>query len=397
MLDQKKAELIETEVERVTKQKADKPHTTFSKVLSESIIIYKEIDKRTKEYKIGFTYEAFFEYVIARYFLNNYSSLDNEGLLLKFKDIVETVQSFRNLMGAIEYIVLLLEDAKIEDADGEVYVKMLELLSTYKDKSLRNEAIIIIKKLKHILKNKNTLKMLADDDNLAINRDIYTIFIDNYQKFDVDFQRDMLSIISTKGNNQFLQNPIDFILKFYKESPPQIQDLLVYFSHCDFINTKRTLSHVISIPWRELPPNIYETIVVNLVKEKDKLIMHNIITSLSVSLSLLEKENRDIILSQLIKNENIDLKELSKLLEDNANLISDTVLKEFIDWSLEHGDEWTRLKTVFTMKKLIEQGSIVIDFDYTNLIKKLTSDTDENISQVAKDYLVRGSKKNIVS
>ena len=51
MLKQKKAELIEIDVEKVTNQKADKPHTTFSKVLSENIILYKEFDKKQRNLK----------------------------------------------------------------------------------------------------------------------------------------------------------------------------------------------------------------------------------------------------------------------------------------------------------------------------------------------------------
>jgi hypothetical protein len=135
MINKNKAELIETEVERATKQKADKPQTTFSKVLSENIILYKEIDSRTKEYKIGFTYEAFFEYVIARYFLSIHGNLNAEDLLQQFKTFINSVQNFRNLMGAIEYIILLLEYERVEDTDKEGYVVMIQLLSTLKDKN----------------------------------------------------------------------------------------------------------------------------------------------------------------------------------------------------------------------------------------------------------------------
>lgn len=392
MVTQKKAELIEMDVERSTQQSADKPDTTFSKVLSENIIIYKDKDSRTKEYKIGFTYEAFFEYVIARNFLNKYKDLDNENLLLQFKELIDAVQSFRNFMGAIEYIVLLLEDT-----DDKIYIRMLELLSTYKNKDLRNEAIIILQKLKHVIQVKNSLEWLADDDNIEINRGLYKIFMDNYNEFDLNFQKNILTILSTKSNNEFLQKPIEYIIKNYNVLPSEIQDLLIYFSQSNFINTKRRLSHVISIPWKGLPLNIYEDIIANLVKEKDKLIVNNILASLSAIPLLIERKNGDFILTQLIKNESVDFKEVGKFLEGNANLISDSIIKEFISSSIEHGDEWTRLSTVFTIKKLIELGNIKIDSDYTKLIEKLTDDREDHIRHITKDYLVRASKKPIAS
>lgn len=392
MVTQRKAELIEIDVERSTQQRADKPDTTFSKVLSENIIIYKDKDSRTKEYKIGFTYEAFFEYVIARYFLNKFKGFDDENLLLQLKELIDAVQSFRNFMGAIEYIVLLLEDT-----DEKIYIRMLELLSTYKNKDLRKEAIIILQKLKHVIQVKNSLELLADDDNIEINKGLYKIFMDNYNDFDLNFQKNILTVLSTKCNNEFLQKPIEYIINNYKVLPSEIQELLIYFSQCNFINTKRRLSHVISIPWKGLPLNIYEDIITNLVKEKDKLIINNILTSLSASPSLIERNNGDFILSQLIKNESVDFKEMSKFLEDNANLISSSIVKQFISSSIESSDEWTRLRTVFYIKKLIELGNIKIDSDYDKLIEKLTDDSDENIRLITKDYLIRASKKPIAS
>lgn len=379
MTSQKKAELIEIEVERVTKQKADKPHTTFRKVLSENIILYKEIDGRTKEYKIGFTYEAFFEYVIARHFLNTHSSLDDEALISEFKNLIDRVQSFRNLMGAIEYIIMLLEDA-----DGEVYIRMLELLSTYKDKNIRHESVITIEKIKNVLKVKNVLKMLADDDNLKINKGVYGIFRENRQKFDTDFQRDILAILSTKSNKDFLRTPIESIIKSYNDLPHQIQELLIYFSQCEFINTKRRLISELVISTRELPSSIYCNIIFNLIEVNDRQIMKGILDSLSDNISIVEGMNMDSILDRLIKNKSIDLKELGKLLEDNANIISDTILKDYMDWCIEEGDEWLKINTVHIMSKLIEQESIVIDSDYSNLISKLINNYDEAVSHVAK-------------
>ena len=105
----------------------------------------------------------------------------------------------------------------------------------------------------------------------------------------------------------------------------------------------------------------------------------------------------DSILGRLIKNESIDLKELGKLLEDNANIISDTILKDYIGWCIEKGDEWVKINTVYIMGKLIEQGSIVIDSDYSNLISKLVNNYDETVSYVAKGRFVRDYRNPIIS
>ena len=219
----------------------------------------------------------------------------------------------------------------------------------------------------------------------------------NRQKFDTAFQRNILYILSTKSNGGFLRTPIEFMLKSYDDLHTQIQELLIYLSQCDFINTKRKLiSELVLFP-RELQSSIYCSIIFNLVEVNDILIMNSILNSLSDNLSIVEKRHRDSILSRLIKNENIDLKEIGKLLMDNANIISDTILKDYIDWCIEEGDEWVKLNAVYIMVKLIEQGYIVIDSDYSNLISKLINNCDKNVSDVAKGHFVRDSKNPITS
>jgi len=385
MMSHKKAELIEVEVEKVTQQKADKPYTTFSKVLSENIILYKELDKKTQEYKIGFTYEAFFEYVIARYILNIHSNLDSENLLIKFNELIEMVQGFRNLMGAIEYIILLLESATEEDSIEEIYVDMLEMLSTYKDKNLRNEAIIIIKKLKNILKSKDSLNILADDENSEINKEIYEIIKNNYTKFDSDFQKEILLILSTKGNNSFIHTPIEYILSSYYKLPPKIQELILFFSQCNFINTKRSLSTLISKYQNKLPINIYQNILVNLSKEKDNIIITNILNSLPYCLSKLEKKNIEIISNELIKIDN-NLSILRKFFENNLHLIPENTIKNYIDQCIEEGDDLAKLQAIFIMNRIFKEKTVIDVKYYNSSIVKFLKDSDENISSVAEAY-----------
>lgn len=388
MVNQKRAELIETEIEELTKQTTDEPQTTFSKVLSENIILYKDFDSRTKEHKIGFTYEAFFEYIIARYFLNKYGTLDDKNLIVQFKGIIDSVYDFRNLMGAIEYIILLLEDNEEKNADEKVYVKMLELLSNYEDKNLRQVTITIIKKLRSIIGIEKSLKALASDKNSEINKSTYEIFQSNYEMFDVDFQRDILCILSTETSNEFLLRPLNFILNSYNDLPVKIQKLLIYFSCCDFINTKRKLSQLI-LSQKKIPASVYETIVVNLVKESDTTVRHNILESLSVNISLLDEEKLKFTLKQLIEDENIDHSKLGKLIQNNPKSIPNNITIDFVEWSLDHCDYLVKLTIIFLIKDFIENKWISVDHKYSNIINKLIDDLDDDVSQKAGEYLLQ--------
>ncbi|QLC49939.1 hypothetical protein HWN40_06610 [Methanolobus zinderi] len=386
MVTQKKAELIETEVEEVTDQTTDEPQTTFSKVLSENIILYKEFDSRTKENKIGFTYEAFFEYVIARYFLKKYGTLNDEDLLTQFKQVVETISDFRNLMGATEYIILLLEDTEENGDSQKVYVRMIEILSEYQDKNLRQEAITVIRKLKSVGGIENSLQKLADDNNVEINKGVYDIFKQNYEFFDVTFQRNILCILATKGSNEFLQTPISFVLDYYNRLPSEIQSLIIYFSDCNFINTKRKMSQLLLSETR-LPPNIYESAIINLIKEEDRIIRFNILESLSINIDLLDKQNLTFCLNKLIEDVKIDHVQLAKLIEDKQKIIPEKIIIDFIDWSLNHCDYRVKLPIIFLIKAFIENKIISLNEIYFNFIDRLVTDADEDVSQKAEELL----------
>lgn len=386
MVTQKKAELIETEVEEITDQTTDEPQTTFSKVLSENIILYKEFDTRTKENKIGFTYEAFFEYVIAQYFLKKYGALNDENLLTQFKQVVETISDFRNLMGATEYIILLLEDTEENGDSQKVYVRMIEILSEYQDKNLRLEAITVIKKLKNIVGIEQSLKNLADDNNVEINKGVYDIFQSNYEFFDVSFQKDILCILATKTSNEFLQTPISFVLNSYSKLPSEIQDLIIYFSD-SIINTKRKLSQLLLSKTR-LPSNIYEATVVNLIKENDIQVRYNVLKSLSVNVALMDEQSMIFCLKQLIEDKNLDHVQLSKFIEDNSKVVPDEIIYEFIEWSINHCDYLVKASIIFLIKTFVENKRISLNNKYSNLIHKLITDEDDVVSQTAEEQLL---------
>ena len=305
---------------------------------------------------------------------------------MKFEELVDMSEKFRNLVGAIEYIVLLLEDATTDDIDEDVYIKMVELLSISKDKSLRNEAIIIIGKLKNIVPAKNSIKTLADDDNLEINRGLYEIFLQQARQLDCVYQKEILEILSTKTNNEFLHTPIEFIIDSYDNLSPTVQELVVVLSKCNFINTKRILSKLVSP--HNIPINIYGDMLKNLSAAKDNLIIYNIIESLSLNLMGLEDEDIENILNNLIENEGTNLAELGKQIGTGLNNFSEYIIKEYINRCIEHGDEWAKLQAIFLMDKGLESKIINVDYEINNFITKFLDDSNENISDVAGTYFI---------
>lgn len=264
---------------------------------------------------------------------------------------------------------------------------MLELLSNYEDKNLRQVTITTIKKLKSVIGIEKSLKALAADKNSEINKGTYEIFQSNYEMFDVNFQRDILCILSTESSNEFLLSPINFILNSYNDLPIKIQKLLIYFSYCDFINTKRKLSQLI-LSQKKIPPSVYETIVVNLVKERDTTVRYNILESLSVNILLLDEKQLEFTLKQLIEDENVDHNKIGKLIQDNPKSIPNNIIFDFIKWSLDHCDYLVKLTIIFLIKDFIENKWISVDQKYSNMINRLIDDLDDDVSQKAEEYLL---------
>jgi hypothetical protein len=73
---------------------------------------------------VGFSYEAFFEYVIARQILDEkWSTIDIRDYVVEFKGLIKKAESNRQVRGALEYIVLFMEDL-----DRESCIDMLVAL-----------------------------------------------------------------------------------------------------------------------------------------------------------------------------------------------------------------------------------------------------------------------------
>ena len=110
MLDKNLAELPLTRVTSMFGEDISDPKTPLSKVLSEQLIIYTRLDV-VQGNVIGFAYEAFFEYVVALYILQvRWADIPRSGLLDKFKDVAVEARSSRAVRGAIEFLILFVED-----------------------------------------------------------------------------------------------------------------------------------------------------------------------------------------------------------------------------------------------------------------------------------------------
>ena len=184
MINQKKTNLLEFEIEKISNETSDNKNSIFYKLLSENIIISREIDTITLEKKIFFTYEAFFEYVISRYLLKSWKDLNKKQILENTLKIIEEINTFRNYKGTIEYIILILESL-----GNEIYKDILEQVTEY-DSFL---GVNIIGKLKNIMKVKNILFKLASFSNIELHRQILDILEKNEEKLEDSFIYSMRS------------------------------------------------------------------------------------------------------------------------------------------------------------------------------------------------------------
>lgn len=387
MIKKEKVELLEYTVEEITQQNADDPQATFTKILSENIIIYKDIDKNTKEYKIGFTYEAFFEYVIARRFLLKHDGFDEKLIIHDFIKMIEKIPNYRNYMGAIEYIILL-----YEELDQDIYTDLIDEFVNcvqYRDVSMS-----IINKLKNFLKIKKVFLKLADDDREELNHFTFSIFIKNLNKFSIQYQTYMFEMLSTRTNRKFRGQPISYILKNYKWLPFEQKNLILSLSRSNNwtktsiiqqINAIHTTINLKSKFKPVLPISMLENIILEISTSEDILIQKEIIDFLSYSFNSISRRKFGKIIDCLIENKCVDYNYFNSILF--SKIYSQLPLKQvrkIFSFYIENGDSILRANTVYMINGMM-QGRVFTSEDLDETIKILLKDADATVSRLAEE------------
>lgn len=257
MTSQKVTEILKMEVEELINAREQVYRNAFQKILSENIIIYKDIDSFTDEYKIGFTYEAFYEYVIAKYFLRMYGPSGKDVLRSEFKKLLDQIAGYRNYRGAVEYIIQLLENR------GAPYIEFLEILWDRDD--CRDDTFRIIGKLKDTSKMGELLISLFRN-NPKSNQLFFDYFINNITKISLAVQTEIFRDLVIKENDELV---IPYLINMYHYLPSEQKELLIYFSKYPDASIKSILVRALNaIPPKSLCSNDqYSKIPLDLLKE----------------------------------------------------------------------------------------------------------------------------------
>lgn len=141
----KTSELPKTEVVELLGDTTENLQTILSKILSENLITYLNW---AGDRVVGFAYEAFLEYVMARWVIYGkpyrWLHKSNEDLMLEFRDFVEEAKGYRTMKGTIQYLVMMLEGTK-----RGIQINMLQELSKTKDPAWQSFVINVAYKLKN--------------------------------------------------------------------------------------------------------------------------------------------------------------------------------------------------------------------------------------------------------
>lgn len=383
-----KVELLECTVERITQQRADNPNTIFTKILSESIIIYKDIDKNTKEYKIGFTYEAFFEYVIARQFLLKHEIFDEELVIKDFKKIIDKIPNYRNYMGAIEYIILL-----YDEMCQDVYIDLIDEFVDHNQ--FRDISINIITKLRDPLKIKNVYLKLADDEREEINNFVYDIFKKSLNKFSITYQTYMFEILSTRTNRKFRGRPISYLLSNFDYIPLEQKRLIFSLSRSKNNWTKASIIQQINgihegryLESRNKPDSLIsflEEIVCAISTTDDALILKEVVDYVNYSIDSFGNRKLISIIDNLLKNKHLDYIYFnSKLfIKIHPHLPKKTILKILMSY-IQNGDAIFRAHTIHLIEKLCQEKSEISN-DLDKMKRILLDDADKTVSDLARE------------
>lgn len=138
------SDLLKTEIVGLLDDTTETLQTVLSKILSENLITYLNWHG---DRVVGFAYEAFFEYVMARWImygeLYRWSCKDKKGILSDFKDFIEEAKRYRTMKGTMQYLVMMMEGKK-----RDIHINMLKELSKTKDPSWQSFVIAVTHKLR---------------------------------------------------------------------------------------------------------------------------------------------------------------------------------------------------------------------------------------------------------
>ena len=176
MFDNNGITLWTDNIETNTNQYSDDPRSIFYQTLSETIIIFITKDKFSNNNLLKFTYDAFFEYALARYIVesNRWMIRKKNDLIIKdFKNFMEKSHEYRPLMGAIQYLILFLENQ-----EKKVYLDLLEILVKSEDYHNKLIAVNTIYKVKRIEPLIDMSKQLIYDDEKIVRMSIISTLIE---------------------------------------------------------------------------------------------------------------------------------------------------------------------------------------------------------------------------
>lgn len=158
----KTSDLLKKEVVELLGDTTETLQTVLTKILSENLITYLNWAGNRV---VGFAYEAFLEYVMARWIIcgkpHRWLDKTNDALILELKDLIEEAKSYRTMKGTIQYLVMMMEGEK-----NDIHIDMLEELSETKDPTWQSFVISVAYKLRNAERITHVIERLAEQGSL---------------------------------------------------------------------------------------------------------------------------------------------------------------------------------------------------------------------------------------
>lgn len=197
--ERKVGELPESEIYEILGETTDEQNSTITKILSEDLVSFKDKENiifqtkinRVGDRAIGFTYEAFFEYVLARYILYREWKYKNRAEKLEaFNYLVKNTDEFKYLKGTIAFLILL-----SEGTENNIQLDMLEILHVFKSKWI--DLIDITLKFENKISIKDALFLLWNKAGYLESRSAYALGQIMFDKKCEKLKEDIIQRIST--------------------------------------------------------------------------------------------------------------------------------------------------------------------------------------------------------